>query len=57
MANHKRRRPKHQRGGCLYCKPHKDERAAKATPGYASSEALRQDILDRLGEYLCQPRA
>lgn len=22
--NHKRRRPKHQRAGCLMCKPHKD---------------------------------
>jgi hypothetical protein len=27
--NHKRRRPKHQRAGCLLCKPHKDEREAK----------------------------
>lgn len=27
--NHKRRRPKHQRGGCLMCKPQKDEREAK----------------------------
>lgn len=26
MANHKRKRPKHQRAGCLLCKPHKDER-------------------------------
>jgi len=26
MANHKRGRPKHQRAGCLMCKPHKDER-------------------------------
>ena len=25
-VNHKRKRPKHQRAGCLYCKPHKDER-------------------------------
>lgn len=23
MANHKRRRPKHRRAGCLLCKPHK----------------------------------
>jgi len=23
MANHKRRRPKNRRGGCLLCKPHK----------------------------------
>lgn len=32
--HHKRHRPKHQRAGCLFCKPHKDERApssAKAT--------------------------
>lgn len=29
MANHKRRKPKHQRAGCLLCKPHKDERRAK----------------------------
>jgi fructose-1,6-bisphosphatase/sedoheptulose 1,7-bisphosphatase-like protein len=27
--NHKRKRPKHQRAGCLMCKPHKDERLAK----------------------------
>ena len=27
--HHKRRRPKHQRSGCLWCKPHKDERRAK----------------------------
>lgn len=26
MAHHKRRRPKHQRAGCLFCKPWKDER-------------------------------
>ncbi len=23
MAHHKRKRPKHQRNGCLLCKPHK----------------------------------
>jgi hypothetical protein len=23
MANHKRKRPKHRRSGCLLCKPHK----------------------------------
>lgn len=27
--NHKRCRPKHQRAGCLWCKPHKDERLKK----------------------------
>jgi len=32
MANHKRKRPKHQRAGCLLCKPHKDERVRKLGP-------------------------
>ncbi len=27
--NHKRKRPKHRRSGCLWCKPHKDERRKK----------------------------
>jgi hypothetical protein len=36
MANHKRRRPKHQRAGCLLCKPHKDERAGKTGAQKAS---------------------
>jgi len=27
--NYKRKRPKHQRAGCLLCKPHKDERIGK----------------------------
>jgi hypothetical protein len=26
MAHHKRKRPKHQRAGCLHCKSWKDER-------------------------------
>lgn len=26
MSNHKRKRPKHQRGGCIFCKYWKDER-------------------------------
>lgn len=30
MAHHKRRRPKHQRRGCLFCKPYKDERESKS---------------------------
>lgn len=29
--NHKRRRPKHRRAGCLWCKPHKDDRARRET--------------------------
>jgi len=27
MAHHKRRRPKNRRSGCLYCKPHKRNKA------------------------------
>lgn len=30
MAHHKRKRPKHQRGGCLMCKGYKDERVKGA---------------------------
>ena len=29
VSHHKRRRPKHQRAGCLMCKPWKDERMGK----------------------------
>lgn len=38
MAHHKRRRPKHQRAGCLHCKPHKDERET------AERRTLRTEI-------------
>lgn len=31
MANHKRRKPKSARSGCLWCKPWKDERSAPKT--------------------------
>jgi radical SAM superfamily enzyme len=27
MAHHKRRRPKHSRAGCLFCKPHKSNKS------------------------------
>jgi hypothetical protein len=30
MAHHKRRKPKHQRAGCILCKPHKDERVKRS---------------------------
>ena len=29
MAHHKRKKPKHQRAGCIFCKPHKDDRVKK----------------------------
>ena len=28
--NHKRRRPKNRRAGCLFCKPHKANHAARS---------------------------
>lgn len=36
MAHHKRKRPKHQRAGCLMCKPWKDERLGKKRTGKES---------------------
>jgi hypothetical protein len=44
MANHKRRRPKHQRAGCLLCKPHKDERAGKTGAQKASVRRMVQPV-------------
>ncbi len=41
MANHKRRRPKHQRAGCLLCKPWKDERIGAR----ANSQGSRSHML------------
>lgn len=44
--NHKRGKPKHLRAGCLWCKPHKDERAAKVprkVPHHRPLEAGRAD--------------
>jgi hypothetical protein len=42
--NHKRRRPKHQRGGCLLCKPHKDERES-------STKAVRFSVQRQLDRF------
>lgn len=33
MANHKRKKPKHQRAGCIMCKPWKDERGKNGNKG------------------------
>ncbi len=47
MSHHKRGRPKHQRAGCLLCKPHKDEREAKkARAGNRRRELATQADLD-----------
>jgi hypothetical protein len=40
--NHKRNRPKHQRAGCLMCKPHKDERLPKSKNRLASERRKLQ---------------
>lgn len=41
MANHKRKRPKHQRNGCIFCKHWKDERGPR--PEKASVRRRLQD--------------
>lgn len=43
MAHHKRKRPKHQRAGCLLCKSHKDERQGKKASAKASVRRKLQD--------------
>ena len=45
MANHKRKRPKNRRAGCLLCKPHKAN-GSKGTKGAQT----RQEIKARLKE-------
>lgn len=40
MANHKRRRPKQRRAGCLLCKPHKLSALKKAKRKHDCREAL-----------------
>ena len=42
MANHKRKRPKHQRAGCLFCKSWKDERQKGAKD--AEKESVRRQL-------------
>lgn len=42
MAHHKRRRPKHQRNGCLQCKAHKDEREAKNSKSNVKASVFRK---------------
>jgi hypothetical protein len=41
--NHKRRRPKHRRAGCLLCKPHKLSANVKADRRKANRRALRHE--------------
>lgn len=44
--NHKRKRPKHQRAGCLMCKPHKDERGKNS----AQAQTLQVKKLPSISE-------
>lgn len=51
--NHKRKRPKHQRAGCLMCKPHKDERGKNSIKNHTRQlkkldtiEVLQDDVYD-----------
>lgn len=45
--NHKRKRPKHQRAGCLLCKPpHKDERRSPTETNRASVRRILQTPTD-----------
>ena len=40
--HHKRKKPKHQRAGCLMCKPHKDNRG-KNSKGACTRQELKAD--------------
>ena len=46
MAHHKRKRPKHQRGGCLYCKTWKDERSKQRPSASDRVKALKAEARD-----------
>ncbi len=39
MSNHKRKRPKNRRAGCLLCKPHKANHADRRTVSEARRDA------------------
>jgi hypothetical protein len=41
--NHKRHRPKHQRNGCLLCKPHKLTANVKADRARSKKQAMRHE--------------
>lgn len=44
MANHKRRRPRHQRAGCIQCKPWKDDRGKNSEA--KQSPSVRRQLQD-----------
>ena len=44
--HHKRKRPKHQRAGCLQCKPWKDERQKGCRETGALKPSVRRKLQD-----------
>jgi len=49
MANHKRRRPKQRRAGCLLCKPQKLPALKKAERMRTRRDALNHELRAMLG--------
>lgn len=45
--NHKRRRPKNRRAGCLMCKPHKMNGARKSGSDYVTRQEMRVQAKER----------
>lgn len=50
VANHKRRRPKQRRAGCLLCKPHKLTSQKKAERRREYRDALRHELRAASGQ-------
>lgn len=46
--NHKRGRPKSKRAGCLFCKPHKDERVRKRPRSKRARAELAENPWDNV---------
>ena len=61
MGNHKRGKPKHQRAGCLYCKPHKDNGVTDLKHGDKKRKLIElleyqfpdKDITNMLPVFMC----
>lgn len=55
MAHHKRHRPKQQRAGCLFCKPHKANCSKDSRHSILPRDARRMEPIalpDALADYL-----
>ena len=52
--NHKRKRPKHQRAGCLLCKSYKDNRKKGSRTSLKKSDLIENDkALVDIQETMC----